>query len=104
MYIEFIKPAPGYAYFKGDKADIAYDRANELITSGFVKKLDELKPVESDLPVSIPFRSVLIKEGLRTIEQVIAAKETISEIKGISKKSTDEILNFLKTLETSKAE
>ncbi|KAA6335890.1 hypothetical protein EZS27_015917 [termite gut metagenome] len=100
MKIKFIKPAPGYAYFKGDIAVFFEAKASELIKAGFCEKLDrEEEKEESDLPVSLPGRAILIKEGFHTIAKVLAAEQTLTDIKGITKPMAESIIAALKPKE-----
>lgn len=97
IWVEFLKSRQGFGYVAGDKACIDKNLAEILINEGFVKKTDEL--LESNLPDSLPGREALIKEGLRTIEQVLASAEALTDIKGIGQKTALEIVNILKNKE-----
>jgi hypothetical protein len=100
MKIKFIKPAPGYAYFKEDIADLPEEKAGELIKTGFCEKLTVGEEKEqSDLPASLPGRAILIKEGFHTIAKVLAAEQTLTDIKGITKPMAESIIAALKPKE-----
>lgn len=93
MWVEFLKSRQGLGYFAGDKADLDKKVADELIDEGYVKNAEE--PEESDLPENLPGRVALINGGLKTIAQVLASKEVLTDIKGIGEKTAEEILSVL---------
>lgn len=94
MYIEFLKPRPGMAYFEGDKADVPDELANQLIKEGYAVSTTAISPT-SDLPALITGRNALIKAGLYTKKQVLEAKESLSDIPGIGKGMAEEIIKQL---------
>lgn len=94
MKVVFKKSKQGLGYFTGSIADLPNDQAKQLIDDGFVVPSGETA-IDSDLPEDLPGREALIKEGLITIDQVLAAAETLTDIKGIGKKTADEILTAL---------
>lgn len=89
-----LKSRKGLGYFAGDKAQLTDELAEELIDGGFAKKVDE-PAEESNLPADLPGRTALIKAGLHTIGQVIASKESLTDIKGIGEKLAGEIIEIL---------
>lgn len=93
MWVQFLKSRQGLAYFVGDIVKMEDDKANKLIDEGFVKQAQQ--PDQSDLPVDLPGRAALIKEGLITKEQVLASKEVLTDIKGIGEKTAAEIVEIL---------
>ena len=93
MWVKFIKSRQGLAYFAGDIVKMDQEKANKLIDEGFVKQVDQ--PDNSDLPVDLPGRAALIKEGLITKDQVLASKEVLTDIKGIGEKTAAEIIEIL---------
>lgn len=58
----------GLAYFKGDKADLPVNQANELIEAGYAKPFKSDKGDESDLPPDLPGRKVLVAHGVKYAE------------------------------------
>ena len=50
MYVKFIHPVQGYAYFEGNVASIPDDKAMELIKAGAVYQVDKNPAAKSDLP------------------------------------------------------
>lgn len=94
MWIKFIKAKAGLAYFKNDKVDMPAKEAESLIEKGYAVP-SEAKPPKSDLPESLPGRSILIGEGLITKEHVLKAKDTLSDLPGIGRKTADQIIEQL---------
>lgn len=94
MWVEFLKSRQGLAYFAGDIVKMDEEKAKQLIDEGFVKQTKQ-PGEDSDLPVDLPGRAALIKEGLLTKEQVIASKEVLTDIKGIGDKTAIEIIEIL---------
>lgn len=95
MWVEFLKSRQGLAYFAGDIVKMDEENAKQLIDEGFVKQTKQPGEDNSDLPVDLPGRAALIKEGLLTKEQVIASKEVLTDIKGIGDKTAIEIIEIL---------
>ena len=95
MKIQFIKSAAGFAYSAGMQADLPEEVVKPLIEQGFAFPIEQLKEPESDLPEDFPAREILIKEGLVTMADVMAAKETLTDIKGIGEKTKAEIVERL---------
>lgn len=94
MIIQFIRPVKGYSYAEGMRGDVDDIKASQLIAKGYAYKVDG--GLASDLPKDFPARDLLIKEGLRTIEQVRDAKNILHDIKGIGQATIDEIDKRLK--------
>lgn len=98
MWVKFLKPKAGMAYFRGDEVDMPDERAEELVKEGFCEKvLPNAGSVESDLPADLPKRDLLIGAGLPTREKVLAAENALVDIKGITKKQAAEIIELLKS-------
>lgn len=95
MYVKFIRPVKGYAYFSGSVASVPDDKAMELIKMGAVYQVDKNPAAKSDLPEDFPAREILIREGLTTKKQVAAALSALADIKGIGNKTADLIKNHL---------
>lgn len=94
MWIEFLKAKAGLAYFKGDKVNIPDEEARRLIEGGFVVPVEHVK-VESDLPIDLPGRTALIKNGLITKAQVLDSRITLTEIPGIGEIMANQIIEHL---------
>ena len=96
LKIKWRKPHPGYAYFVGDTSELDADQVAELTESGHVilfPGVDEKE--ENPLPEDLPCREMLFENGFLTLDQVKATGEGLKEIKGIGKKSFEEIAAFL---------
>lgn len=94
MWVVFRKAKAGLAYFKGDKANLSDEMAKKLIEDGFVLPADA-DQVKSDLPVDLPGRAALIKEGLFTKNQVLKTKETLTDVPGIGSITAKQIVEIL---------
>lgn len=94
MWIKFLKPRKGLSYFEGDRVDFPDSVAKQLIEEGYAVQSDA-KPVESDLPMLLPGRATLIKEGLVTKKQVLEAKNSIADLPGINPKMAKKIVAIL---------
>lgn len=95
MWIKFMKPAPGYAYSDGDKADLKpEEEAMRLVEEGYVIPLSPEEP-DSDIPEDFPARALLISEGIYTLKQVREALPSIEDIKGIGKGTLEKIVERL---------
>ncbi len=96
MNVKFIKPRQGFGYFAGDIAELDDDIAKKLQEEGFVVPSETPIEIDSDLPVDLPGRKLLIEAGLHNTSDVLAASETLTDIKGISKAMSGRILEQLK--------
>lgn len=95
MWIKFVKPAPGYAYFEGNKVDMKDEKAaQELIDDLYAIPLVS-GDVKSDLPDDFPVRELLVREGLLTKKQVAQAIPVLKDIKGIGQNTVDKIVEYL---------
>ena len=90
MWIKFLKPAPGWAYFEGTYADLDERKARRLVEEGYAIPCPE-KAKESRLPADFPAREILAREGLYTEEKVRAAIPVLHEIRGIGRRTVEEI-------------
>ncbi|MEI7524552.1 MAG: helix-hairpin-helix domain-containing protein [Mariniphaga sp.] len=98
LKIKWLKPHPGYAYFAGDLADLEPEAVESLSNSGHVILFPgEDKKEVNTLPEDLPNRDILFENGYTSSEQIAAASNAISGIKGISKKSAELILEFVNT-------
>ena len=96
LKIKWLKPHPKYAYFAGDSANLSPEEVEELIESGHVilfPGVDEKE--ENTLPVDLPCREILFENGFMDIDQVRVAGEGIMDLKGIGKKSFEDITAFI---------
>lgn len=94
MWVVFRKAKAGLAYFKGDKANLSDEMAKQLIEDGFVLPADA-DQIKSDLPLDLPGRAALIKEGLFTKSQVLDTKESLTDVPGIGSVTAKQIIDTL---------
>lgn len=95
MRVKVLKPIKGYGYFPNETAEIPDADALKFVESGFVIVVPETEGADDNmLPEDIPCRATLFKNGFETVEQILSARETLSEIKGITKKSAESIIKF----------
>ena len=98
--VKFIKTAAGigFGYFEGDTAELDEKLAVELIEMGYVDKVIVKPTIE--LPEDLPARDTLLKAGFTDIDDLFAEIEngTLTEVKGIGKKTAEEIENYLNKL------
>jgi len=96
LNIKWLKPHPKYAYFEGDTAELQPEEVAELIESGHVILFPGVdKKEENPLPLDLPSRDLLFESGYLTVDQIRESITGLKEIKGIGKKSFDEITAFL---------
>jgi len=96
LKIKFIKSHPGFAYFAGDSAELRADHVETLIASGHVILFPGVdKKEENPLPENLPCREILLANGFTTIDQIREAGASLNDIKGIGKKSFEDITVFL---------
>lgn len=101
MWIRFRKPAPGYSYSEGDRADLYPEEdITRLIEEGYAIPLDESEVV-SDLPDDFPARSLLIGEGILTLKQVADALPSLCDVKGIGENTLKKIVERLNDRRTN---
>lgn len=97
MKVKFIKnnaAAIGLAYMIGQEADLPELLAEQCIEDGYAVRVKVLV----DLPEELPKREALIAAGITTVEAVEAASDKeLEALKGIGKKSVEEIRAFLTT-------
>lgn len=96
MKIEFVKSAAGigFAYSQGMQLDCGKPFGKEMVELGYAVELEE---GSSNLPEDLPMREVLIAAGIDSIEALkeIASPEKLEALKGIGKKSAENIIKYL---------
>lgn len=97
MYIKFLRPVAGYAYFEGDLAELPVHVAAVLVNSGFAIMIPETEIViENTLPADLPLKNELFTAGYTDIDMVKNADENILKgIKGIGEKGVKRIIKYL---------
>lgn len=98
--ITFIKSPTGsfnLAYFEGDSVEMPANQAKELMNAGVAKPFDinEDDPIGVDLPMDIPARDLLIKQGIKTMDELLIYPD-LTKIAGIGKQINKQIMNYLK--------
>lgn len=96
LSVKWLKPHPEWAYFEGNFAELPADKVSELVSTGHViyfpgEKVKDVNP----LPLDLPCRDILYSEGFDTIEKIKQAGASIKEIKGIGKRSFENVTAFL---------
>ena len=97
LKIQWLKPHPEYAYFRGDNANLDPESVEKLTNSGHVvlfPGVDEKE--ENTLPEDMPLREILWNNGYKSLSQISEAGDLITQLKGIGKKSSELILEFVK--------
>jgi len=94
----WLKPHPKAAYFEGDICELPDEQAAELKKSKHIKDYEAPKPAEPiiDLPEDLPGRLALLAHGITKLSDIKQIKD-FTEIKGIGKSTSSQILEFLKT-------
>ena len=96
MKIKFLRPVAGFAYFENDITDALPDeKAAGLVAKGYAILIPETEGEQNKLPDDLPGREQLYDGGLETIEDVKNALPTITDIKGIGKKTAEAIKKYL---------
>ena len=95
MWIKFVKPAPGYAYFEGNKVDMKDEKAAQKLIDDLYAIPLVSGDVKRDLPDDFPVRELLVREGLLTKKQVAQAIPVLKDIKGIGQNTVDKIVEYL---------
>ena len=93
MRIEFLKPAPGYAYSEKMLGDLPDEVAGQLVQNGYAIPADG-KEI-SDLPEDFPMRELLIKEGFATLKAIADNLDAVKGIEGIGKKTYEKIVEHI---------
>jgi len=99
MKITFLKSPTGVynlAYFEGDTVEMPVGQARELMDAGIARPFNKVEddPVGVDLPAEIPGRKLLLKHGIKTMEELKAFKD-LTQISGIGKSTAKQITEYL---------
>lgn len=104
MHVKLLRPVPGFGYFENDTFEVADTLATEWINNGFailVQPTEGDGGDECDLPDGLPSRNLLVENGFTTIEQILDAGETLTDIKGIGAKGVEAIITFCNEYQNS---
>lgn len=91
MLVKIIKPIPGLGYFGNEVAELDTELAATWIERGYMILVPEVEGEINELPAELPCRDALFDAGLKTVADIINAGDEIREIKGIGKKTAEEI-------------
>lgn len=94
MKIKFLRPVAGFAYFEGDVAELNDEKASSLVNKGWAIIVPDTEGEANQLPDDLPARDVLFDNGLETIDDVHNALETLTDLKGVGKKSAQKIKEY----------
>lgn len=83
------------AYFENDVADLPNEKAAGLVNKGWAIMVPDTEGEENNLPEDLPAREVLFDNGLETIDDIKNAIDTLTDIKGIGKKTVQQIKKFI---------
>ena len=97
--IKFKHSVPGFAYFAGDVASLPATVEATLVNNSSCIYIPETETRTNNLPEGLPARELLYNEGLETIDDVRNALPTITELRGVGKKTAKDIAAFLKAIE-----
>lgn len=96
LRIKWLKPHPAYSYSEGNNADLTPEQVEPLVLSGHVILFPgENEPEVNPLPEDLPCRELLFENGFDTLEKIKSAGESLTEIKGIGKKTFEDITSFI---------
>lgn len=95
MKIKFKKPAPGYAYFENDSADLTPEQSSWLVSEGYAILIPKTEGDDNELPDDLPGRTILYNSGIKTIEDVQKITGSLTELKGVGKKLAAEIIAYI---------
>lgn len=95
MVITFRHSVKGLGYFGGDTAELPDDLASDLVKGGAAVLVPETDDGEKNpLPEDLPMRNLLWENGYESVEQILDASETLTDIKGIGPSSADRIVQY----------
>ncbi len=93
--VKIKKPKKGWAYHGGEVAELPAEAAKELIDGGYAIMAPATEGDENPLPEDLPSRDLLFENGLETIEQIIEAKEALTDITGIGGTIAKKIVDYI---------
>lgn len=102
MLVKIKKPIKGYGYFGGETTEIADETAGKFIEDGLailIPKTEGENDDNNSLPEEMPARDLLFNNGYESIEQILEARNTLVDIKGIGKAAALKIIEFCENYE-----
>lgn len=105
--VVFRMPHPDYGYFAGQSGKVDAIKAQKLLQDGYIIIAPEkeepavpadIAPMEviNPLPADFPARIILFEAGFDTVDKVLQAGESLTDIKGIGKGTLRQIDNWCK--------
>lgn len=101
MLVKINRPVKGYGYFGGETAELSDDIAAKFINDGAAIMIQKTEGVEEDnlLPEGLPMRDLLYENGYDSVEQILNARGTLTDVKGIGEASAKRIIEFCEQYE-----
>lgn len=100
MLVKIKKPIKGYGYFGGEIVNLPDEDATRFVNEGGAIVVQDTEGKdENELPEELPARTVLFDNGFTSVEQIMAARETLVEIDGIGKKTAEKIIEYCEKYE-----
>ena len=101
--VKWLKAHRSYAYVTGDVGEVTPLAAEMLLAEGYImlvpETIEEKKEPEkvNTLPEDFPGRDKLFAAGFETVEQVIAAGDSVLDVVGISQNMLKKIKKYTVT-------
>lgn len=103
MWVKIKQPVKGYGYFGGETVGLSDEIASEFINAGAAILVPPTEGDEGEndntLPPDMPMRELLYKNGYESVGQILGAKDTLMDIKGIGNASAGKIIEFCENYE-----
>ena len=97
MLVKIKKPIKGYGYVGGETAELADETAGKFIEDGSAILIPGTEGESDDnnsLPEGMPARDLLFNNGYESIEQILEARDTLVDVKGIGNAAASKIIEF----------
>ena len=101
MLVKINKPLKGYGYFGGETAELPDDVAAKFINSGAAIMIQKTEGGEDDNTFAgrLRMRDRFQEKGHEAVRQILEAKETLTDVKGIGNASACRIIEFCENYE-----
>ena len=74
--------------------------AARLVNEGFAILIQDTEGEDENvLPEGLPARAILASNGFTSVEQILAARETLEAIEGVGVKTVEKIISFCEEYE-----